>query len=143
MVDASSQNCESAVCQPNPPRSSIRASSTAAIMAIERFGSVSVFRPSHGIECDIREVARAHLHSKFTSGEYRGSKIVNAILQHQYRIYEALLQPLIPKLATRDGAEFLLSQYDEAWRLLHGNGILDLMERERLGLDRTENETRD
>src|SRR5437868_6593533 len=100
-------------------------------MAIERFGTVSIFRPSLGIESDIREVARAHLHSRFRSGEYRGSETVNAILQHQYRIYEVLLKPLIPKLATRDGAEFLLSQYDEAWELLHSNGILDLKERER------------
>lgn len=100
-------------------------------MAIERFGTVSLFRPSFGIECDIREVARDHLHSKFGPGEYRGSKAVNEILQHQYRIYEALLNPLIPKLASRGGAEFMLSQYDQAWQLLHGAGILDLKERER------------
>lgn len=100
-------------------------------MAIERFGTVSLFRPSFGIESDIREVARDNLLSKFAPGQYRGSKAVNEILQHQYRIYEALFNPLIPKLASRGGVEFMLSQYDHAWQLLHGAGILDLNERER------------
>lgn len=99
-------------------------------MAIERFGTVSIFRPSLGIASDIREVARAHLYSRFRPGEYRGREAVNGILQHQYGVYQALLTPLIPRLASRDGAEFMLSQYDEAWKLLHGNGILDLRERE-------------
>ncbi len=38
---------------------------------------------------------------------------------------------MIPQLASRGAAELLLSQYDEAWRLLHGKGILDLSERQR------------
>jgi hypothetical protein len=38
---------------------------------------------------------------------------------------------LIPKLASDDGVAFLLFQFDEACRILHSDGILDLRERER------------
>lgn len=89
-----------------------------------------IFRPSDEVEAAIRAVARAHLFSNFKPGEYRGAQAANAIIQHQFGIYERLLRPLIPRLASREAAEFLLFQYDEAWRLLHGKGILDLRERE-------------
>ena len=100
-------------------------------MGFEQFGDVQIFRPSYEAEDAIRRQARIHLFSRFTPGEYRGAEAANEIVQHQFRIYEHLLRPLIPKLASRGGAEILLFQYDEAWRLLHGKGILDLRERER------------
>jgi hypothetical protein len=100
-------------------------------MAFEQFDTVRIFRPSLQIEHAIRDRARANLRSTFSPGEYRGAEAANRILQHQFKIYEALLQPLIPKLSCRGGAEFLLFQYDQAWQLLHGAEILDLNERNR------------
>ncbi len=99
-------------------------------MAFRSFAGVRIFRPSGEVEAAIRVRARVHLFSTFTPGEYRGVEAANRVIQHQFGIYERLLRPLIPKLASREAAEFLLFQYDEAWRLLHGKGILDLRERE-------------
>jgi hypothetical protein len=101
------------------------------VITFEQFGDVRIFRPSHGTESFIRRRGRAHLFSRFSPGEYRGAEAANAVIQHQFKFYENLLQPMIPQLASRGAAEFLLFQYDEAWRLLHGNGILDLQERQR------------
>ena len=100
-------------------------------MSIERFGDVEIFRPSQEMENLIGEKAKIHLLSRFAPAEYRGSKAANAVIQHQFKFYEGLLRPIISKLTSRGAAEFLLFQFDEAGRLLHGNGILDLSERER------------
>ena len=100
-------------------------------MSFERFGVVNIFRPSPEIEAFIRDQTRVHLFSRFSPGEYRGFKSANAIIHHQMECYDRLLRPVIPKLAADDGVAFLLFQFDEACRLLHGDGILDLRERER------------
>lgn len=100
-------------------------------MSFEQFGGVSIFRPSLDVEAFVREQTRVHLFSRFTPGEYRGSKSANAIIQHQMECYDRLLRPLIPKLASDDGVAFLLFQFDEACRILHGQGSLDLREREK------------
>ncbi len=100
-------------------------------MNFERFGDVRIFRPSQATENFIRRRGRVHLFSRFSPGEYRGAEAANAVIQHQFKFYENMLRPMIPQLAARDAAEFLLFQYDEAWRLLHGNGILDLRERQK------------
>jgi hypothetical protein len=102
-----------------------------AQMNFERFGYVRIFRPSHTTESFIRRRGRAHLFSRFSAGECRGAEAANAVIQHQFKFYENMLRPMIPQLASRGAAEFLLFQYDEAWRLLHGNGILDLRERQK------------
>src|ERR1039458_1794501 len=100
-------------------------------MSFEQFGNVSIFRPSLEVEAFVRDQTRVHLFSRFKSGEYRGAKSANAIIQHQMECYDKLLRPLIPKLAGDDGVSFLLFQFDEACRILHGDGILDLQKRER------------
>jgi hypothetical protein len=45
-------------------------------------------------------------------------------------IYAQLLESVLPKLTGRSEIVFLLYQYDQASELLHGQGILDLRERE-------------
>lgn len=97
----------------------------------ENFGGVRIFRPSQFGEDFIRRRSRAHLFSHFSAGTYLGGTEVNAIIQHQFKFYESLLALLIPKLAWRDAAEFLLFQYDESSRIFHGNGVFDLRERQR------------
>lgn len=97
----------------------------------EQFGDVRIFRPSYATEGFIRRRARAHLFSRFSHGEYRGAQAANALIQHQFKFYENMLQPMVRQLASRGAVEFLLFQYDEAWRLIHGKGILDLDERRR------------
>jgi hypothetical protein len=94
------------------------------------FGDVQIFRPSHAAERAFRESAREHLLTRFSPGEYRGVEAANAVIQHHFTFYEKLLRPLISKLASPDAAEFLLFQYDEAARIFHSHGILDLRERE-------------
>src|ERR1035441_10561522 len=103
----------------------------APVTTFEQRCNVLIFRPSHGTESFIRRRARNHLLSRFSPGEYRGAEAANAVIQHQFKFYESLLQPMIPQLASRSAAEFLLFQYDEAWRLIHGKGILDLHERKK------------
>jgi len=100
-------------------------------MAFESFGEVSIFRPSQRVETLIRNRARSHLFSAFEPGEYHTGEQANRIIQHQFRVYEQLLRPVVPKLTSRGAAEFLLYQYDQAWKLVHGNDILDLQERSR------------
>jgi hypothetical protein len=78
----------------------------------------------------IRRRAKVHLRSRFGSGEYRGSNKANAVIQHQSTFYDDLLQSFIPRIACRSAAEFLFFQYDETWRIIHGQGILDLQERQ-------------
>jgi hypothetical protein len=71
------------------------------------------------------------LFARFGPGEYRGAEAANALIQHQFKCYENMLQPMVRQLACRGAVDFLLFQYDEAWRLIHGKGILDLNERHR------------
>jgi hypothetical protein len=97
----------------------------------EKFGDVRIFRPSQFGEDFIRRRSRAHLFSRFSAGTYSGRDEVNAIIQHQFKFYESLLAIFIPKLISRDAAEFLLFQFDEAVRILHGDGVLDFHERAR------------
>lgn len=68
------------------------------------------------------------LTTSFPIGEYRGTE-GNRAIQSLFRIYETELAKAIPRLASRPAAEFLLFQFDEATRILHGNTIQDLKER--------------
>jgi hypothetical protein len=100
-------------------------------MNIETYGGVQIFRPSFENEAVIRQRARSHLRARFSPGEYRGAEFANAVIQHQFQFYDQLLQAFIPKLVSREAAEFLLFQFDQATRILHGNGIQDENERSR------------
>src|SRR5580704_12997188 len=99
-------------------------------MSFQKFGSVKIFRPSPEVEGFVNENARRNLFSRFAAGEYRGARLANEVIQHQMAFYDELLRPLIPRLVGGDGVSFLLYQFDEACRILHGDGILDLQERE-------------
>lgn len=94
------------------------------------FGAVAIFRPAFEIEAVIREQARAHLFSRFTAGKYTGAE-ANALIQHQFGVYSRILDNVLPVLERRAAVDFLLTQYDQACRLLHGKDILDLEERRR------------
>lgn len=98
-------------------------------MNFENYGDIQIVRPSLAVEKTVRKSAKVHMLARFSPGEYHGTKAANAIVQHHFDFYQSLLRPIIPRLASRGAAEFLLFQYDEAFRLLHGNGVLDLGER--------------
>jgi hypothetical protein len=66
---------------------------------------------------------KAHLLSQFPLGEYSGKHAVNAIIQHQFAYYDERLRRVIQSLASRDAAEFLLTQYDQASKILHGKNL--------------------
>jgi hypothetical protein len=97
----------------------------------ERFGETDIFRPSSSVEHAIRQRAIEHLFARFSPGEYRGAAAANAVIQHQFTFYERLIKPVLPRLAVLDAVDFLLFQYDQANRILHGRDLLDLRERER------------
>jgi hypothetical protein len=96
-----------------------------------QFGSRKIFRPAPEVEAWIRTGAEKHLRSRFQPGEYQGRDRANEVIKHQFQFYERLLNNALPSLLERGSVEFLLSQFDEASELLHGNGILDLAEREK------------
>lgn len=99
-------------------------------MNLNQFGEIRIFRPSTDVEDRIRQDARKHLLSTFFPGEYKGAKAVNEIVQHLFQFYQKRLIPLVGMLSCRDTVDFLLSQYDEASRILYGNGIADQKKRE-------------
>ena len=105
------------------------AQSLGQMLNLVQYGQRQIFRPSRDVERWIQEGAWEHLQTKFKPGEYRG-RAGNELILHQFRFYERLLETALPKLCGRDEMEFLLYQFDEATQLLHGNGILDLRERE-------------
>lgn len=94
------------------------------------FGDTHIFRPSADVETSIRWSAREHLLSRYPAGEYHGTKAANDIVQHQFRFYEKCLRPVVEQLPSRDTLDFLLSQYDDSARILHGNNISDPTQRE-------------
>ena len=99
------------------------------MLNLVQYGQRQIFRPAREVEGWIQAGAYEHLQARFRPGEYRGSE-ANAVILHQFRFYERLLETALPKLCGRDELEFLLHQYEEATKLLHGKGILDLRERE-------------
>lgn len=101
-----------------------------AVINLTQFGPRQIFRPAREVEEWIRKRAREHLDAKFQPGQYFGAERANAVVSHQFRFYEQLLESVLPKLCQRDEVDFLLYQYDQASELLHGKGILDLKERE-------------
>lgn len=100
-------------------------------MRVERFGSAQIFRWSWQMEQRMRAEAREHLLARFTVGEYRDAKTINAILQHLFAYYAKQLKEAVAVFADRDSFEFVLTHYDEANKILHGQGIDDLDERTR------------
>jgi hypothetical protein len=69
-------------------------------------------------------LARRSIASQYSPGVYHGRR-ANDVIQHLYRFYERKLYRFVQGLASRDAAEFLLFQYDEATRILHGKDIVD------------------
>jgi hypothetical protein len=102
----------------------------ALAMNFVHFGKVPIFRPSDETEAVVRQLAKAHLLGRFDPGLYRGAQAANAVIEHQFQFFESLLQPLIPEIACRETAEFLLFQFDQAVSLLLGQNIPDPQERE-------------
>lgn len=81
-----------------------------------------IFRPSPAAEQTIQDLSKKHLLTQFPPQEYTGNA-ANSILQCVYKFHEALLSRFIAKIASRDAAEFLFFQYDEATKILHGKGL--------------------
>lgn len=100
-------------------------------MRVETYGRVQIFRWSREIEQDMRQAAREHLLAKFRPGEFRDARIANAIVQHQFAFYAGRLADLVPRVATRDALEFVLTQYEVAATIIHGKDIHDQGQRER------------
>lgn len=98
-------------------------------MHFKRFGSAMIVRATLAEEAELRQGAKRHLLSKFAPGTYAGAE-VNFIAQHQYQFFESKLNSIIPLFASRDAAEFLLSQYDEASKVFHGTDLESETEKE-------------
>ena len=100
-------------------------------MRIETYGGAKILRWSWEMEHGLRSAAREHLLKKFRIGEYRDPATVKAIIHHQFAFFADCLVAAVPKIATRDALEFVLNQYEEAARILHGQGITNPDEKER------------
>lgn len=94
-------------------------------MGVVRYGSKYIFRPDRQVFDDINNKARRALLEKFKPGTYVGRDEVNPILRSHFEFYDSRLRRIAPLLASRDAADFLLFQYDEASELLHGASISD------------------
>lgn len=99
-------------------------------MSFVEFAGIQILRPSREIEVSFHHEARTHLLARFPPGEYRGAEQANAVIQHLFAFYEQRLPSLVRAISDRDTVEFLLWQYDESARLLHGTGIRDEQARE-------------
>jgi len=100
------------------------------VIALTAFGPSRIFRPSLELEISLRHAARQHLLARFPPGEYRGGKLANEIVQHQFGFYQEHLRPAIESLPNSVTLDFLLSQYDQSSQILHGTAISDPRERE-------------
>lgn len=92
-------------------------------MNFVQFGPKRILRPSVHTAAEFHSRARAELLRHFKPGTYCGRDEVNPILKKHFEFYDKRLKIIAPKLASRDSAELLLTQYDEATEILHGNGI--------------------
>ncbi len=99
-------------------------------MGVVRYGSKLIFRPDRQVSDEINIKARRALLQQFEPGTYTGREEVNPILRAHFEFYDSRLRRVAPLLASRDAADFLLFQYDEATEILHGSLISDPDERE-------------
>ncbi len=86
-------------------------------LVYQPIGPAKILRPSQQTRTEIREMAEAHLRSKYEPGTYSDNKTCNEILQHQYAFYEAELNKLLPLIASSRWVGELLFQYDESGKL--------------------------
>lgn len=99
-------------------------------MGIVKYGSKYIFRPDRNVSDEINQKARKALLQKFKPGTYVGRDEVNPILKSHFDFYDSRLRKVVPLLASRDAADFLLFQYDEANEILHGCSISDPEQKE-------------
>ena len=94
-------------------------------MRKETFGPAVIFLWSWEMEREMRAEARQHLFQKFQVGIYRDADIANSIIQHQFEFFSAKLNAAIQIMADRSALEFILNQYEESSKILHGHHIDD------------------
>lgn len=99
-------------------------------MNLVQFGPQRILRPRHSTAIEFHNRARAALFRHFRPGTYCGRDEVNPIIRKHFEFYDQRLRIIAPKLASRGCAELLLSQYDEAEEILHGNGIASDQQKE-------------
>lgn len=85
-----------------------------------RLGPARLIWPSDEVVEFVRDQAQEHLLSRFPIGTFKTPDTVNDILQHQFAFYDAQLRRLVRRIASRDAVEFILFQYDQAAKILHG-----------------------
>jgi len=102
-------------------------------MLFESFGGLDIFCPRPHIEFEIRLASEAHLRTKFNVGKYTSKDEINAIVQHQFKFYEKLLEELLPLVASLDFLEVVLHEYEIASQImeLHKQGKLRSAEAKR------------
>lgn len=99
-------------------------------MSVRFFGSKAIFRPSSNTAKDLRQKVQRAILQKYSPGVYLGKEEANPILRSAFEFHDSRLRRIAPSLASRNSAEFLLSQYDEANAILHGSSITDPFEKQ-------------
>ena len=86
-------------------------------MQYEPFGEHDIFRPRSLTERTILAQEAEHFLSKFSPGQYKTAAEINAAIRHLCEFYGSMLETNLTKLGSRDYVEFLLSQYDESFKV--------------------------
>jgi len=94
----------------------------------QTFGPAKILRPSKDTEQIVCERAREYMKTHYVAGIYFG-KDANLAIQRLFGFYETLLKSMVCQVACRSFAELLLTQYDEADKILHGKNLTDIQKR--------------
>lgn len=86
-------------------------------MRYDSFAQYKIFRPRLLTERTVLGQESDHFLSAVNPGRYTKAAEINSDIQHLCKFYGQMLEENLPKLASRDYIEFLLSQYDESFKV--------------------------
>lgn len=84
-----------------------------ALIYMERFGDILVFRPRLETELEVRAAAEQHLRVRFNVGRYADKNEINAILHYNFAFYASLLERVLPPIASIHFLKFVLFQFEQ------------------------------
>ena len=87
-------------------------------MNTEEIGGVSLYRPDSPAAYTLRREAEVRFLSLIEPGVYDDRSTITNVLNRQFAFYIDEVDRLLPRLASRDFAEFALYQYDQASAIL-------------------------
>lgn len=86
-------------------------------MRYDSFGDFEVFRPRVLTERSVLAEEESHFLASTSPGTYRNAQEINAAIQALCKFYTAKLETNLAMMASRGYVEFLLSQYDQSFKI--------------------------